>query len=62
MGFTGGMSRDFLPAFLLTSANFIVIYCFTYASLRGFPAVAVRQTLTKTEKQKYTGRWIGKQK
>ena len=37
----------------------VLIYCFTYAVLRRFPAVAVRQTLTKGEKQKYTRRWIG---
>ena len=33
----------------------ILIYCFTYAALRRFPAVAVRQTLLKVEKQKDTG-------
>ena len=30
----------------------ILIYFFTYAALRRFPAVAVHQTLAKTEKQK----------
>ena len=30
----------------------ILIYCFTYAALRCFPAVAVCQTLSKVEKTK----------
>ena len=29
-----------------------LIYCFTFAALRRFPAVAVHQTLAKAEKQK----------
>ena len=30
-----------------------LIYCLTYVALRRFPAVAVRQTLTKAEKTNY---------
>ena len=50
-------------AFFLTYVRrywIILIYCFTYAALRRFPAVAVHQTLSKAEKQKDTERWIGK--
>ena len=35
-----------------TLFSFIQIHCFTYAALRRFPAVAVKQTLAKAEKQK----------
>ena len=31
----------------------ILIYCFTYAALRRFPAVAVHQTLAKAKRQKW---------